>query len=249
MSFNDPTVTASSVAELVRQRARTQPDTVAFTFIDYEVDPAGFAESMTWAQIYRRAQAVAEELLRIGKPGDRAAILAPQGLDYIVAFLGAMQAGFIAVPLSVPQFGGHDERVSGALRDCSPAVDPDDVCGRGRRDAVRRCRSMAHLAPRVIEIDALDLDSPRMLDAIRSVGPYRPAYLQYTSGSTRAPAGVMVSHRNVLANLEQVLSDYFERSVATAGHHCRVVAALLSRHGFDARRLAPRSSIGTSVQS
>ena len=54
--------------------------------------------------------------------GDRAAIVAPQGLDYIVAFFGAMQAGFIAVPLSVPQFGTHDERVSGALRDCSPVA-------------------------------------------------------------------------------------------------------------------------------
>ena len=48
--------------------------------------------------------------------------MAPQGLDYIVAFFGAMQAGFIAVPLSVPQFGTHDERVSGALLDCSPAA-------------------------------------------------------------------------------------------------------------------------------
>ena len=50
------------------------------------------------------------------------AILAPQGLEYIVGFLGALEAGFIAVPLSVPLFGAHDERVSAALKDCSPAA-------------------------------------------------------------------------------------------------------------------------------
>jgi long chain fatty acid CoA FadD26 len=140
--------------------------------------------------------------------GDRAAILAPQGLDYIVGFFGAMQAGFIAVPLPAPQFGGHDERVSGALRDCLPtvilttsSVVADVMPYVGAQPGVS--------APRVIEIDALDLDSPRMLEAV--MGPYpSTAYLQYTSGSTRQPAGVVVTHRNVLANVDQVFSDYFE---------------------------------------
>ena len=61
----------------------------------------------------------------------------------------------------------------------------------------------------MIEIDALDFDSPRMLDA--NGGPHpKTAYLQYTSGSTRQPAGVVVTHKNVIANLEQIFSDYFE---------------------------------------
>ena len=94
----------SSIPAVLEDRARLQPDDVAYTFIDYEVDPAGFAESLTWSQVHQRAQVVAEKLLRCGSPGERAAILAPQSLDYIVAFLGAIQAGFIAVPLSVPQY-------------------------------------------------------------------------------------------------------------------------------------------------
>ena len=110
------------IPAVLAERARQQPDDIAYTFIDYEVDPAGFAENLTWSQLERRARIVAEELLLCGSVGDRAAIVAPQGLDYIVAFFGAMQAGFIAVPLSVPQFGTHDERVSGALRDCSPVA-------------------------------------------------------------------------------------------------------------------------------
>jgi long chain fatty acid CoA FadD26 len=199
----------SYIPVVLAERARCQPDDVAYTFIDYEVDPAGFVESLTWSQLYRRARIVAEELLLCGSPGDRAAIVAPQGLDYIVGFFGAMQAGFIAVPLPAPQPGGHDERVSGALGDCSPAVllttsavvaDVMPYAG-GQRGGS---------APRVIEVDALDLDSPRMLEA--GVGGSFPstAYLQYTSGSTRQPAGVMVTHRNVFANLDQIFSDYFE---------------------------------------
>jgi long-chain fatty acid adenylase/transferase FadD26 len=207
VSFIDSTVTLSSVAELLRKRARTQPDTVAYTFIDYEVDPAGFAESITWAQTYRRVQAVAEELLRIGEPGDRAAILAPQGLDYVVGFLGALHAGFIAVPLSAPQFGAHDERVTSVLRDSSPAVVlttsavVDEVVPYADAES-------AHPAPEIVEIDALALEPSIATDPVPSARD-RAAYLQFTSGSTRLPAGVMVSDRNVVANLEQVVSDYF----------------------------------------
>ena len=117
----DPVI-ESSIPAVLGERAQRQPNDIAYTFIDYEVDPGGFAESLTWSQVYQRARVVAEELSRCGSVGDRAAILAPQGLDYIVAFFGAMQAGFIAVPLPVPQFGALDERVSAAVRDSSPAA-------------------------------------------------------------------------------------------------------------------------------
>ncbi len=181
---------------------------MAYTFIDYDIDPAGYAESLTWAQVHHRVQVVAEELLRHGSKGDRAAILAPQGLEYIVAFYGAMAAGFIAVPLPVPAMGQLDERVNGALRDCQPV-------------AVLTTSAVVHDVmyyvgtlpggnpPAVIEVDALDFDSPRTVEV--NVGPLpKTAYLQYTSGSTRAPAGVIMSHRNVIANVKQVFDDYME---------------------------------------
>ena len=201
-------VIGSSIPAVLAERARQWPDDVAFRFIDYEVDRAGFAKSLTWSQLYRRARVVAEELLPCGSVGDRAAVLAPQGLGYFVGFLGAMQAGFIAVPLAVPQVGVVDERVSAALRDCSPVVMLTTSAVAG--DVVRYVGARSgRRGPRVIEIDALGLESPRMVDA--EVGPHPTvAYLQYTSGSTRRPAGVVVSHRNVIANLEQIFSDYFD---------------------------------------
>ena len=105
-------VSEASIPAVLRERARRQPDARAYTFIDYELDPAGDSETLTWFQVHRRAQVVAAELASRGSSGDRVAILAPQGLEYIVGVLGAMEAGFIAVPLSAPQFGAHDERVS-----------------------------------------------------------------------------------------------------------------------------------------
>src|SRR5271163_837525 len=65
----------------------------AFTFIDYKQDWDGVAENLTWSQLYRRTLNLAQELKDCGSTGDRAVILAPQGLDYIAAFLGALEAG------------------------------------------------------------------------------------------------------------------------------------------------------------
>ena len=171
--------------------------------------PAGFAESLTWSQVHQRARVVAEELLLCGSVGDRAAILAPQGLDYIVAFFGAMQAGFIAVPLSVPQFGTHDERVSGALRDCSPVGDTDNVCGRRRRDAVCR-RAARRIGARGDRDRCAGLRFAADARRERRFPIRRRRICSTRRGRLVQPAGVVVTHQNVIANLEQVFSDYFE---------------------------------------
>jgi long-chain fatty acid adenylase/transferase FadD26 len=198
-----------SIPALLRTQAQQQPDAPAFTFIDYELDPAGFTETLTWSQAHHRVQALAAEIASSGNPGDRVAILAPQGLDYIVGFLGAMEAGFTAVPLSVPQFGTHDERVSSALADSAPAaiLTTSAVV----TDVVSCVHVLRGSAPAVFEIDALDLDAPRPFDASRT-SQNKTALLQYTSGSTRLPAGVVVSHQNIVANIEQVFCDYFSDS-------------------------------------
>jgi len=154
---------------------------------------------------------VAEELRICGASGDRVAILAPQGLDYIIAFLGVLQAGLIAVPLPVPQFG-HHERVSSALRSSLPgrhSYDPRRSLTRSQNVRHTRAARRANLQPIVVAVDSLDLDSPREFDATRYAHP-GTAYLQYTSGSTREPAGVVVSHNNVITNCAQMMSDYFE---------------------------------------
>ena len=145
---------------------------------------------MTWSQVHQRARVVAEKLLTCGSAGERAVILAPQSLDYVIAFLGAIQAGFIAVPLSVPQFGQHDERVSGALRDCAPvavlttSAVVDDI----RKYAQAQPRQRGTTSDRDRCAGVRFAASPATRTWAREP---RTAYLQYTSGSTRQPAGVV----------------------------------------------------------
>ena len=198
--------TESSIPAALAERARLQPDDIAYTFIDYDADPAGVSESLTWSELQQRVQAVAAKLATVGSPGDRAVVLAPQNLDYVVAFLGAIEAGFIAVPLSMPMFRQHDERVSGVMADATPVAVLttseviEDVRKYGQVES-------AH-APKFIEVDTLDVAAPARPAA--PVALPKAGYIQYTSGSTRRPAGVVVTHQNIAENLEQILPDYFE---------------------------------------
>ncbi len=193
-----------SILSVLRERAARTPDDLAFTFTDFDRDWDGVAASLTWSQLYRRTLNVAAEVGRNGVPGDRALIVAPQGLDFIVAFLGAMQAGFIAVPLAVPVPGSHDERLGAVVTDTSPSV---VLTTSGVLDIAAQYVDDGAAVIAVIAVDTMDLD------AEPTIGPEIPdgpdiAYLQYTSGSTRLPAGVMISHRNLTANFEQLMADY-----------------------------------------
>ncbi|MBU9763108.1 AMP-binding protein [Mycobacterium sp. TNTM28] len=197
----------SSILSLLHERASLQGDDTAVTFVDFENNWHGTAETLTYAQLYRRTCNVARELGKFGAPGDRALILAPQGLDYIVAFFGALLAGRIAVPLAVPLGGVSDERVESVLQDASPAVVlttsavADTVAGHVEN------RSGGGV-PVVVAADSLDLDAPTGAQ-FGDENHTGTAYLQYTSGSTRRPAGVMMSHRNLMVNYEQLTSGYF----------------------------------------
>ena len=218
----------SSILSMLHGRASLRPGDVAFTFTDYVHDPAGVSESLTWSQLSRRTLNVARELGRHGSVGDRAVILAPQGLDYILAFLGSMQAGLVAAPLPLPHRGSSHDRVSAVFADTQPSVvlttseAAQDVC-----DYVDQ--SCMDTAPKIVEIDSLNLDAegetglpPADLPSI--------AYLQYSSGSTRLPAGVMVSHRNLTVNFEQLMRSFFADSQTNVPSDATIVSWLPFYH-------------------
>src|ERR1700760_2877386 len=182
----------STILSMLHGRASLRPNDVAFTFTDYEKDFAGVPESLTWSQLSRRTMNVAREIRAHGSVGDRAVILAPQSLDYILAFLGSMQAGLIAVPLPLPHRGSSHDRVSAVFDDTSPAVvlttsavaeDVADYLDGAQLEVV----------PKIVEIDSMNLDVDGAASSSTADFP-STAYLQYSSGSTRLPTGVMVSH-------------------------------------------------------
>ncbi|WP_083562153.1 AMP-binding protein [Mycobacterium malmoense] len=200
----------SSILSMLHGRASLRPNDLAFTFTNYEHDWEGVPERLTWSQLSRRTLSVARELSLHGSVGDRAVILAPQSLDYIAAFLGSMQAGLIAVPLPLPHRGSSHERVSAVVADTSPSVvlttsavaeDITDYVDHARLDAV----------PKILEIDSMNLDVDDGT-SVRTTDLPSTAYLQYSSGSTRLPTGVMLSHRNLQVNFEQLMRSFFAGS-------------------------------------
>lgn len=200
---------------MLHGRASLRPHEVAFTFTDYLHDPDGVPETLTWSQLSHRTMNVARELSLHAAAGDRAVILAPQGLDYIMAFLGSMQAGLIAVPLPLPHRGSSHDRVGAVFSDTTPSVvlttsavagDVGDYVDQSRMDT----------APKMIEIDSLNLDAQDPAGFAAAEFP-STAYLQYSSGSTRLPTGVMISHRNLQVNFEQLMTSLFKgANVASA---------------------------------
>ncbi|MEV1115973.1 fatty acyl-AMP ligase [Actinosynnema sp. NPDC049800] len=181
--------TTGTVVDAVRRWARERPGRTAFTFLDYEADARGVPVPITWAELDARACGVAAELRRRCAPGDRALLLLPQGLDYVVAFVACLYADVLAVPLFPITGDGHRERLDGILRDCAPTVALTD-------------------APAALDLDVVVVGSvpPSDEPPVRRLGG--PVYLQYTSGSTRTPAGVVVTDRNFQVNVRQALTAY-----------------------------------------
>ncbi|WP_396449400.1 fatty acyl-AMP ligase [Actinomadura sp.] len=192
--------------ERVARWAREKPDAPAYTFVDYSVDPAGAHVTATWAETDRRARAVAATLRQVTGPGERAALLLPQTLEYMMTMLGAMYAHVIAVPLFSPDLPGHADRLIGAYTDAEPAV---IVTTRSALPHVEKFLA-DHDVPQPKEIvfaEEIDPalagrweDEPIAFDDL--------AYLQYTSGSTRRPAGVEITHGNVTANAAQLWAGW-----------------------------------------
>ncbi|TDC40743.1 fatty acyl-AMP ligase [Actinomadura sp. KC345] len=192
--------------ERVARWAEEKPDAPAYTFVDYSTDPSGAHITLTWAGTDRRARATASTLRQVSGPGERAALLLPQTLDYMMTMLGAMYAHVIAVPLFSPDLPGHADRLIGAYTDAEPAVIVTT------RDALPHVEKFLadHDVPQPKEIvfaEEVDLslaerweDEPIAFDDL--------AYLQYTSGSTRRPAGVEITHGNVTANAAQLWAGW-----------------------------------------
>jgi long chain fatty acid CoA FadD26 len=179
----------------------------AFSFVDFPAPGSpGRHRAVTWERLHARALALAGRLAATAGPGERAALLLPQGLDYVTAFLGCLYARVIAVPLFSPGLPGHAGRLRAVLDDCEPAcVLTDSANAAAVTDFTAAYGTAA--AP------VLCVDRPGSAEESAPVAelPADPgdiAYLQYTSGSTRTPAGVMISHRNAVANAHQALAAF-----------------------------------------
>ncbi|MGA8331318.1 MAG: fatty acyl-AMP ligase [Mycobacterium sp.] len=191
-------------------------DVVAYRYLDYSQQADGKAIELTWNELGTRLRAIGARLQQVTARGDRVAILAPQGIDYVVGFFAAIRAGDIAVPLFAPELPGHAERLHAVLGDARPSVVLTTAAAAAAVQEFVRSLPRSR-RPRMIAID----DIPDSVGA--TFAPVRldtddVAYLQYTSGSTRAPVGVEITHRAIGTNvLQMVIStgmDFDIRSVS-----------------------------------
>ena len=196
----------ATLVDYVERNVRDQADTLAYRFIDYSRERDGEAQDLTWAQFGKRLRAVAARLQQVTKPGDRVAILAPQSLEYVIGFFAALYASNIAVPLFSPDEPGHTDRLTAVLADCKPTA---ILTSTKSAEAVRDFFAgvPAKERPRVIAVDAVpDSVGSSWVAPVAGKDHNRDtvAYLQYTSGSTRVPAGVEITYEAVAANCLQI---------------------------------------------
>ncbi len=183
--------------EILQSRAALEPANRAYVFLnEYEEEKA----VLTYGDLHSRALAVAGQLSRHCRPGDRALLIFPQSLDFIVAYFGCLYAHVIAVPVNPPRKKRVQDATLSIVRGCEPsAVLTVSTMIESTRSYLEPACGDLHWFPVDQVTDAVDTSfhpQPCSADSI--------AFLQYTSGSTSDPKGVMVSHGNLSANQEMI---------------------------------------------
>src|SRR5216684_798116 len=189
----------SSMVDLLRHRAAVQPGDRAYVFLS---ERGAEDVSLTFAELDRRARAVAARLARHAQKRDRAVLMFPPGIEFIVGFFGCLLANVIPVPMMPPRRTNLRDPNLNIIVDCAPRfVLTTKALIDTRTDIIERLRDFGL---EWIAVDAV-ADDPADAAALPA-GPKREdvAFLQYTSGSTSAPKGVMVTHDNLLQNLEMI---------------------------------------------
>ena len=208
-----------TLAAMLDARAEAQPFDTAYTFLR---DGESVSAVWTWSELARASRAVGAWLQAHIPPGERALLLYPPGLDFIAGFFGCLYAGVLAVPVPPPA-GGRSrrglDRVAAIVRDAEPCctLTSSELYEQLHREA--RGAALSTLAPGMpwLATDQLpsvlgDDCAPMRLDGDTV------AFLQYTSGSTARPKGVMVTHGNLLHNLRAAfyLGDTHRHSVSVS---------------------------------
>jgi len=190
---------AETIVEILRRRAEERPSDSAFRYLhDASDDP----RTLTFEELDARARAIASRLVDEGLQGERALLLYPAGLEFVEAFFACLLAGVVAVPAPPPRGSRNLARLGAIAADASAraALSP--------RSLLSRYRESSSPHPALSQLHWLATDGQAAGSQSPLAGFSHPpeslAYLQYTSGSTSEPKGVMIRHSNIMANSEEI---------------------------------------------
>jgi acyl-CoA synthetase (AMP-forming)/AMP-acid ligase II len=197
-----------TLADVLRARAAATPDATAFVLLE---GGSRACDSLTFARLDRRARAIGRRLLESGAGGRAVLLLHPPGLDFIASFFGCLYAGAVAVPgCSTLLAERNRARLLALLRDSGASL----ILG-GRQEVGALDEGAG--------LDGVTLSVTASVDDDEGVGwtPERRArddvaYLQYTSGSTSKPRGVVVRHGNMMHNLHMMQTAFGTRAGLTS---------------------------------
>ncbi|NDJ21054.1 amino acid adenylation domain-containing protein [Nostoc sp. B(2019)] len=187
----------STVVEVLRLRSSTQPNRDAFTFL---LDGETEQTTLTYQELDRRSRQIAAQLQALGLTGERALLLYPGGLDFLVAFFGCLYAGVVAVTAYPPRNKRNTPRIKAISTDAQAAI---------ALTTTEILSTVRSLMSQKTDLESLQwLTTDNLVEGIEdtwqepSIDQDTLAFLQYTSGSTGTPKGVMINHGNLLHNAD-----------------------------------------------
>lgn len=210
--MHDPlsvTTRVSTLVELLRSRSQLEPDQLAYKFlVDGETDEI----DLNYGELDQQARVIGAYLQKQVAHGDRVLLLFPAGLEFIAAFFGCLYAGVIAVPVYPPRTDRPLDLIEAIANDADAKIALTTTSLFSTIEARlanhSRLKSMHWISTdNITGVSSESWVQPEITDDSL-------AFLQYTSGSTSTPKGVMVSHRNILYN-QRLLQQVFEHTEQT----------------------------------
>lgn len=191
---------SGTLVELARMRAKSQPESIAYRFISRD----GGDDTLTYAQLDEKARAIAAQLILNSATGKRALLLYLPGLDYIAAFFGCLYAGVVAVPAYPPD----PQRISRTLPRLLNIIKDSESSVIMSSSFIEAMAKDLFINEEQKELKWLSTDKIQNSLATKwkepKINKNSLAFLQYTSGSTSDPRGVMLTHENLLCNLQLI---------------------------------------------
>src|ERR1700749_4105988 len=210
----------ASILKQLDRLGQEHPHKLLYSYLDLNGNPL---ESYTYASFLRRTKAIASHLLREGRfaAGDRLLLAYPPGLEMICAFFGCVRAGLIPVPVYPPSSRGFQSalyKMVHIAKDCQAA---GILTSRDYHASLKTNLARSGVSASGVDVDYISGLPWIPTEEFRDTASYRPVadasntlFLQYTSGSTMEPKGVMVTHENILETAPLVI-DHVEPVVVS----------------------------------